>query len=491
MSSGRTGNHGWPRYDRGMAFMPKPTDVRVAGVTLYFLPVETRVPLKFGPETLTSVTCARACVRVTDDAGRTAEGWGETPLSVQWVWPSRLSYEERHRALQRFTIQLAEAWVASTGRGHPLEVGHAFQEQTLPKLLARFQKEQGTEPMPWLAALVCCSVFDLALHDAYGQIRQLPVYQTYTAEFLNRDLSHYLQPAEGSAVSFQGLYPGDFLEAHPPSRLRAWHLVGGLDLLDPSELTGAEPRDGYPVLLRDWIERDGLKCLKIKLRGHDAAWDFERIVKVGWIAVETNVEWLTTDFNCTVTDPVYVNALLDRLRDEHPRLYGMILYVEQPFPYELEQHRIDVHSVAARKPLFLDESAHDWRLVKLGRELGWSGVALKTCKTQTGALLSACWAKAHGMTLMVQDLTNPMLAQIPHVLLAAHTGTIMGVETNGMQFYPDASRCEEAVHPGLYRRRQGMVDLSSVQGPGFGYRLAEISRTLPEPVAQVASRDSR
>ena len=48
------------------------------------------------------------------------------------------------------------------------------------------------------------------------------------------------------------------------------------------------------------------------------------------------------------------------------------------------------------------------------------------------------------MTLMVQDLTNPMLAQIPHVLLAAHAGTIMGVETNAMQFYPDASTAEAA-----------------------------------------------
>jgi hypothetical protein len=160
----------------------------------------------------------------------------------------------------------------------------------------------------------------------------------------------------------------------------------------------------------------------------------------------------------------------------------MLLYVEQPFPYELEQNQLDVHSVSARKPLFLDESAHDWRLVRLGRELGWSGVALKTCKTQTGALLSACWAKAHGMALMVQDLTNPMLAQIPHVQLAAYVGTIMGVETNGMQFYPEASRPEAEVHPGLYERRQGCVDLSTISGPGFGYRLNEIKRRLPEPV---------
>lgn len=167
----------------------------------------------------------------------------------------------------------------------------------------------------------------------------------------------------------------------------------------------------------------------------------------------------------------------------------MLLYVEQPFPYELSEHPIDVHSVSARKPLFLDESAHDWTEVRRGRELGWTGVALKTCKTQTGALLSACWARAHGMSLMVQDLTNPMLAQVPHVRLAAEVGTIMGVETNAMQFYPEASRCEAGAHPGLYRRREGCVDLSSLAGPGFGYRVDAIERELPEVAGAFGNTD--
>ena len=148
--------------------------------------------------------------------------------------------------------------------------------------------------------------------------------------------------------------------------------------------------------------------------------------------------------------------------------------MEQPFPYELEHNQIDVTSVAARKPLFMDESAHDWKQVRLGRELGWNGVALKTCKTQTGALLSLCWAKAHGMDLMVQDLTNPMLAQIPHVLLGAHAGTIKGVESNAMQFYPEASAREARVHPGIFQRVDGMLDLSSIRGSGFGYRIPEL-----------------
>ena len=464
--------------------MAKPTDIRVAAAELFFLPVETRVPLKFGPETLTHVTCARVRLTVRLANGSTATGWGETPLSVQWVWPSAVPYEPRHDALKQFCIRLAKAWATFDALGHPLELGHDFQQTELPRLLDTFNAYcPAVEPMPWLAALVCCSPFDIALHDALGQALGRPTYETYSAEFLSCDLSQFLDPANDSAVEFAGRYPAEFLDANPPSTLPAWHLVGGLDPLDEGELTGNEPDDGHPVLLSDWIRTDGLTCLKIKLRGNDAEWDYDRLAKVGAIAIEHGVLWLTADFNCTVNDPAYVNEILDRLAAEQPRLYGMILYVEQPFPYELESNRIDVHSVSARKPLFLDESAHDWKLIRLGRELGWTGVALKTCKTQTGAILSACWAKAHGMTLMVQDLTNPMLAQIPHVQLAMRTGTIMGVETNSMQFYPEASTAEAKVHPGIYRRRGGQVDLSTLTGPGFGYRLEEIARELPEPAA--------
>ncbi len=467
--------------------IPKSTDARCVATRLYFLPVHTRVPLKFGGETVTYVSCARVCLTIANASGRTAEGWGETPLSVQWVWPSHVAYEERHSALRDFCVVLAKAWSSYAQSGHPMEVGFSFQEHILGGLLNEFNAARvSAEPVPLLAALVCCSAFDLALHDAFGNLHRVPVYQTYTAEWMNWSLEQFFVE-DDCGKKFSGKFPADFLLPDPPKRMLAWHLVGGLDPIEASELNGTEPADNYPVLLRDWIVRDGLKCLKVKLRGNDSQWDYDRLVKIGKIAITTGVEWLTADFNCTVRDPNYVNEILDRIRDEHAKIFSMLLYVEQPFPYDIETHRIDVHSVAARKPLFLDESAHDWRMVKLGRELGWNGVALKTCKTQTGALLSACWAKANGMQLMVQDLTNPMLAQIPHVLLAAHVGTIMGVETNAMQFYPDASALEEMVHPGIYRRRGGKVDLSSISGSGFGYRLDEIKRTLPEPAANFSS----
>ena len=464
--------------------MAKATDIHPAGAELYLLPIQTRVPLKFGAETLTSVTCARVGLRVEDAQGRSAVGWGETPLSVQWVWPSVLPFAERHGVLVDFCIRLAKAWAAFKVSGHPIEVGHAFQRTELARLRneVNWERRHG-EPMPWLAALTCCSAFDLALHDAYGMLHGIPTYETYNGRFMNADLGAYVVPGQGADLSFAGTYPCDFLLRPRRNRLPAWHLVGGKDLLDSSERDGSEPRDGHPVILGDWIRRDGLKCLKVKLCGNDARWDYARLVRVGEIALAHGCDWLSTDFNCMVTDPDYVNEILDRLLAERPRIFAMILYVEQPFPYDLEAHRIPVHSVAARKPLFMDESAHDWRLIRLGRSLGWTGVALKTCKTQTGALLSQAWAKAHGMGLMVQDLTNPMLAQVPHMLLAAYADTIQGVETNSMQFYPEASLSEESVHPGIYKRRQGMVDLFSIRGPGFGYRLNEIIRYLPEPAA--------
>ncbi len=461
--------------------LPKSSDARVLGMALHYIPIQNRVPLKFGKETLTQVTCARARVRICDRAGNHAEGWGETPLSVTWVWPSAIPYSERLAALQALCESIARHWPAFDASGTSLELGHAFLKSELPRLLAAANASRPSAAhIPWLAALVCASVCDQALHDAYGNLLHRPTYATYGSDLASQDLGAFLEPARPD-VSFSNRFLTEFIAHQPKQQLPAWHLVGGVDPLTEADLTGHEPHDGYPVLLADWIRRDGLKCLKIKLRGNDRDWDYNRVVRVGCIALEHEITWLTADFNCTVDEPDYVNEILDRLRDEFPRFYGMILYVEQPFPYDLESRRMDVHSVSARKPLFLDESAHDWQHIRLGRELGWTGVALKTCKTQTGALLSAAWAKAHGMTLMVQDLTNPMLAQIPHILLAAHVETIMGIETNSMQFYPQASEPEASIHPGLYQRKAGCVNLGTLGTTGFGYRVAEIGRQLPNP----------
>ncbi len=461
----------------------KATDCRVVETELYLLPVTTRMPLKFGSETLTTVTCARVKLKVRGRDGRTDEGWGETPLSVQWAWPGELSFAERQNAMVDFCKRLANRWAGAALWGHPLEIGYQFQRKILHAMLEEFNQDRAPDSqMPYLAALICCSPFDIALHDAFGCLHEAPTYDTYNSQYMSQDLAEFYAGDDPEAGRFQGIFPASFLQQEASARLPVWHLVGGLDPLDESDASTNDPQDNYPVTLKEWIDRDGLNCLKIKLRGTDAAWDYERLVRVGQIAISGGAEWLSADFNCTVTEPRYVNEVLDRLAREYAQLFDMLLYVEQPFPYDLERFPIDVRSISSRKPLFLDESAHDWQHVRRGTQLGWTGVALKTCKTQTGAILSLCWARAHGMQLMVQDLTNPMLAQIPHVLLAAHASTIMGVESNAMQFYPEASLCEARIHPGLYARRGGILDLGTIRGAGFGHRAEEINRPLPQPV---------
>src|SRR5437660_9811878 len=96
--------------------------VRPVACELYFLPAETRVPLKFGTETLTSVICARVRMTVEDRHGRHADGWGETPLNVQWVWPGELPYQTRLEALKQVCIDLTHAWSSFGVWGHPLEI---------------------------------------------------------------------------------------------------------------------------------------------------------------------------------------------------------------------------------------------------------------------------------------------------------------------------------------------------------------------------------
>ena len=359
--------------------------MKITGIDLSFVPVVTRVPLKFGNQTLTEASCARVAVHVEGENGKSAAGWAETPLSVAWVWPSDLGYQAREDRLKEFSKVLCDDLAAHGEEGHPIVIGHRYIEDRLHDRLAE-ENEGKEEAMPHLAGLVCLSAFDLALYDAFGKLHGVKAFECLDQEWLGgMDLSHFLEPAE----KFAGKYPSDYLVT-PEMKQPVWHLVGGLDAIDESELTGDEPDDGYPVLLRDWIRRDGLDCLKIKLRGNDLEWDYDRLVAIGKISLEEGVTNLTTDFNCMVTDPAYVNEILDRLKVAEPEIYDRIVYVEQPFPYDLEANRIDVHSVSERKPLFMDESAHDWRFVRLRLELGWTSVALKTCKTLTGALLSLC-----------------------------------------------------------------------------------------------------
>ncbi len=224
--------------------MPHATDIRPVAISLYFLPIKTRVPLKFGPEITTEVTCARVKMTVADSAGPSCRRLGRDPALGSVGMAQPLGLRRAARSPARLCLEIAAAWLSTPIEpGHPMEVGHRFIESVLPGLTNEFNRaeRQGTEPVPWLGALVCASAFDLALHDAFGVLHGVPTYETYNDRYMSLDLSHFLTPAAGADVSFVGRFPGDFLLPVRQETIPAWHLVGGKDPVDPDELTAASP----------------------------------------------------------------------------------------------------------------------------------------------------------------------------------------------------------------------------------------------------------
>ena len=98
-------------------------------------------------------------------------------------------------------------------------------------------------------------------------------------------------------------------------------------------------------------------------------------------------------------------------------------------------------------------------------------------------LLAIAVARSLEMRVVVQDLSNTMLAMIAHAAFGSHFGGSWGIEANGIQFFPGASTAESRVHPGVFSRSGGCIDVSSIYGPGIGYRIEEIDRSLPKRAA--------
>ncbi len=455
------------------------TDIRILEASAFFLDERARTPLKFGAVVMDVVTFCHVRVRAENRRGQVADGWGAIFLSDVWAFPTpRLEHALKDKAMRRVTQAFCRRASDYKSFAHPIDIFLEL-ESDLQALSAEICRDLAlAEAMPFLAALVCASPVDAAIHDAFGKVNGIPTYAGYKPEFVNHDLSAYLGP------SLQGRYLSDFIRLKATPTVPIFHLVGGLDVLRESEVQPGALQDGRPNSLERWIEQDGVYCLKVKLRGTDMFWDLNRLTEVYNVARETlgrhgrTALHLSADTNEQCDSPAYMVELLNRLRESEPGAYDALLYVEQPTERDLRAHRFDMRRLAALKPVIVDESLTSLPDMALAIELGWSGVALKTCKCHTMALLVAALAEAAHIPYTIQDLTNPGLALLHSVGLAAHLYPMLGVEANSRQYYPATSAPEEKVHPDIVKVRGGVVRTDSLRGPGLGYQVDKIDRRL-------------
>jgi L-alanine-DL-glutamate epimerase-like enolase superfamily enzyme len=455
------------------------TDIRVIDATPLFTEERAREPYKFGNAIQDRVTVCHVCVRVQDRGGRIAQGWGAISLSHFWAFPSAVvPLDAKDRAMRSLVSAFCRLLVSNPEFGHPIDL-FLLAEAQLPRLCKDVSDAMSLNAdITMLAALVCASPADAALHDAFGVMNEISSYDTYSAQFMSHDLGHYL------GDMFRGLYLSQFVRPAAASTVPIFHSVGGLDRLTESEVGPTAPVDGLPNSLERWIERDQLFCLKVKLRGVDLPWDLDRCLSVWKIAEaallrrKRKTMHLSLDPNEQCPDPQYMIELLRRLREKAPPAFDSLLFVEQPTERDLRRNRYDMHDLAALKPVMIDESLTDLMDIELAAELGWSGVAIKTCKCHTIALLTVVKVSKLGLPYCVQDLSNTGLAFLHSIGMTARLNPIMGVEANGRQFFPGSSGPESKIHSDVFQVRNGVAQTSSLKGPGLGYQIDCIDRPM-------------
>jgi len=164
-------------------------DIRVITVRTKEEHHRYRTPYMFGGHQVSQVTLLNVYVEVENRSGQRAAGFGSMPLGNVWSFPSaKLSYDQTLGAMRTLAGKIRDFIADRPDYGHPIELNHQFEPEYL-KLAAGINVG---EPVPKLCTLVTASPFDAALHDAYGKLYRRSAYLTYSREFLNEDLSRYL-----------------------------------------------------------------------------------------------------------------------------------------------------------------------------------------------------------------------------------------------------------------------------------------------------------
>jgi L-alanine-DL-glutamate epimerase-like enolase superfamily enzyme len=446
----------------------KPTDLCIEDVTFGYEDFLYRTPIKFGGTALDRVTLLNVECVVQTAAGESARGFGSMPLGNVWSFPSRvLTYDQTLAAMKALTDRLAGITRDYREAGHPIDITHALEPAYVRAADEVSRELMLAEPIPVLCVLVCASPFDAALHDAFGKAHGVSCYYTYGPDFLGHDLGHYL------GGEFRGETLDRYVLREPKPRMPLYHLVGALDPIEAEDV--ARPiGDGLPETLPEWIRFNGLTHLKIKLNGDDLAWDVERVVRIDRAAARTQVErgvdrWFySLDFNERCRDVAYLLDFLRLLQEQTPAAFERIQYIEQPTARDLKASRSNVmHEAAKLRPVVIDESLIDLESLKLAREMGYTGAALKACKGQTQSLLLGAAAQKYGMFLCVQDLTCPGASLVHSAGLAAHVPGVAAIEANSRQYCPAANLPWEARFPGIFRITDGMMETGLLTGAGL------------------------
>jgi hypothetical protein len=449
---------------------------RIVAIELYERPVRLRIPFRFGAATVTHAPQAFVRAGILLGDGREARGATAELMIPKWFDKSPQksntdNIEDLRRSLSFAGAAYATETRALTAFGH---------------FAARYATLIGDGAGAGLNSLTSNygpALIDRAILDAL--CRALGVSFSAAIRGNLPGITASLTPdlADFAIDRFvAGLTPS--------STIAARHTIG---MLDPIVAGDAAVRvaDGLPETLEEVIAAYGNRYFKLNLGG-DLHVDVERLVRIAAVLDRLPDHAVTLDGNERYADPSGIAELWRKIEamPALARLFAATLYLEQPLPRAIALDA-DVSELAQSKPLLIDESDATLDAFPTARVAGCTGVSSKSCKGIYKSLLNAArcarWNDdvAPRYFLSGEDLTMQAgLAVQQDLALTALLG-LAHVERNGHHYVngfagQSAGDAEHkaflAAQPGLYEEshgsvrlaiRDGLIDISSLEAPGF------------------------
>lgn len=460
--------------------MQQTAKVSIKEVEFFVRNAPMRMPFRFGAVTLTSSAVLHVRMQVEMESGERATGWAADMLAPKWFDkdPDK-SFERNLRDLVA-AAQASGASYADIGK-QPASVFSIWRQGYDAGLawgdahgLNRLTASNGP------------SLQERALIDAVGQALGLSYHQMLVDNTLGIELGDI-------HAELKGVQPADVVSAQPLKSVAIRHTVGLVDPIRRADIASADLLDdGLPQSLEEYIDRQGIRYLKIKIGGDPEA-DFNRLAAINALLNEKQLAYSATlDGNEQYGDMGVLGDLLAKVERELPTFYSNLFYIEQPLDRAValdESLAPAITAISQRKPMLIDESDEDLNTFKRAVSLGYRGVSSKACKGLVKALANTALARyfddgSGKFFISAEDLTN--IAVVPLHQDLAHVAAlgITHVERNGHHYVRGLDHLSErerelcrSEHAALYKQmgsllaldiQNGQIDIESLQRPGLG-----------------------
>ncbi len=469
-------------------------NVKLGEIRLGIANAYARMPFRFGVVTMEAAASLTLELEMIVD-GKRVIGYASDLLAYKWFDKRPEKTPADNVADLLWVVQLAASVARDLPEATPFELW-----RQLDAAVDSASVEGGFNR---LGASFGVSMIERAMIDGVGRALGLSFRAMLAIDALGLRPATVFPELDGMSVS-------EALPATPLTKLDLRHTIGMVDPLTASDRF--EPvGDGLPETLEDYLRRDGIRYLKIKVGG-DLSADIARLEAIaGLLASSGQRIAATLDGNEQYNRLEDFAALMDAIRSRPSldALYGATLFVEQPLERSVAlAGPLDTRALAVvGLPLLIDEADGWTSAFREAITLGYHGVSHKNCKGVIRSILNAMLAVHHNRLVgkmgsyfqSAEDLTCLPTVSLQADLAVVATLGISHVERNGHHYFrgldhlpPNEAEAALAAHPDLYERsgarvqlaiHDGAVSTASLDRPGLG------STVIPDLDQRIAPQD--